>query len=131
MNNKKTLKSIMMVEDDMDIQAIAKLALETVGKFEVMACDSGFDALDNVESFNPDLILLDVMMPEMDGITTFKKLREIESSKSTPIIFMSAKVQNHEVNEYYQLGAMNVIAKPFDPMTLAEKITACWEDFNV
>jgi two-component system, OmpR family, response regulator len=125
--DKPILKKIMMVEDDVDIQTIARLALETIGDFDVLTCDSGYDAIDNVERFKPDLILLDVMMPEMDGITTFKKLREIKSAKIIPIIFMSAKVQHHEVEEYYHLGAMSVIAKPFDPMALADNIKVCWE----
>lgn len=130
MSSDKTLEKIMMVEDDTDIQSIVKLSLESIGNFRVLTCSSGYDALSNVTAFNPDLILLDVMMPEMDGVETFKKLRANNASKMTPIIFMSAKIQSHEVDEYYQLGAMSVIAKPFDPMTLPKTILDCWDSEN-
>lgn len=120
------LQKIMMVEDDLDIQTVAQLALETVGGFEVKICSSGQEALSEVSEFAPHLILLDVMMPEMDGPTTLKRLRETDIAKKIPVIFMTAKAQAHEVEHYKNLGALDVITKPFDPMTLSNQIKEIW-----
>ena len=117
------LTKILYVEDDLDIQAVAKIALELVGGLTLLTCSSGKEALATAtEQFAPDLMLLDVMMPEMDGPTTLKHLREWPSMADTPVIFMTAKVQVSEVAYYKSLGAIGVIAKPFDPMQLAEQV---------
>ena len=121
------LKRILYVEDESDIQAIAKIALESVGGFTLMICSSGKEALEKAAEFAPELLLLDVMMPEMDGPSTLKLLRKIPELNSVPAIFMTAKVQPSEVEELKTLGALDVIAKPFDPMTLAEQIKKIWE----
>ncbi len=121
------LHKILYVEDEIDIQAIAKLALENIGGFEVKICSSGQEALEKVECFSPDLIILDVMMPGMDGPKTMEELRKIEAISTTPVIFMTAKVQQTEVESYKSLGALNVISKPFDPMTLASTIKSIWD----
>lgn len=118
---------ILLVEDDADIQAVGRLALEAVGGFTVEVCSSGQEALNRVQSFAPDLVLLDVMMPEMDGPTTLGRLRSDPATSDIPVIFMTAKVQPAEVKSYQALGAMNVIAKPFDPMTLSETIRNLWQ----
>lgn len=120
------LKRILHVEDDRSIQAVARLALETLGGFEVLSCLSGQDALDQVQGFNPDFILLDVMMPGMDGPETLSKLRELVDIEQIPVAFMTAKVQPQEVKQYRQLGAREVIVKPFDPMTLAAQVRDIW-----
>jgi CheY-like chemotaxis protein len=120
------LSKIMYVEDEPDIQAIAKLALEAVGGFTVKICSSGQEALDSVAAFSPDLILLDVMMPGMDGPSTLKALRGMPSCANTPVVFMTAKVQPQEVSGYKELGALSVIAKPFDPMALSNQVRAIW-----
>jgi len=120
------LKRIYYVEDEPDIQAVAQLALEAIGGFSVGIASSGQEALDKAAAFAPDLILLDVMMPGMDGPTTLKKLRDIPALAQTPIIFMTAKVQPQEVAEYQSLGAIDVIAKPFDPMSLADTVRQKW-----
>lgn len=125
------LKHILFVEDEPDIQAVARLALEAVGKFSVEICSSGREALQKVLNLKPDLILLDVMMPGMDGPSTLKALRQQERVVVTPVIFMTAKVQPAEVAEYRALGAIGVIAKPFDPMTLADNIRAIWREYYV
>lgn len=124
------LKNIIMIEDDQDIRTVAKLALETVGGLSVKTFASGREALDDASDLSPDLILLDVMMPEMDGPTTLSKLREISHLQATPVLFMTAKVQAHEVEQYKALGALDVITKPFDPMTLAEQIKNIWGRYN-
>lgn len=121
------LKKILYVEDEKDIQAIARMALEMVGKFTVRACSSGAEALAAIAEFKPDLILLDVMMPDMDGPTTLARLREHPSGAGIPAVFMTAKVQAHEIENLKQAGAAEVIAKPFDPMTLSDSIRRIWE----
>lgn len=120
------LNKILYVEDEPDIQAIAKLALEAVGGFTVKICSSGQEALDSVGDFAPDLVLLDVMMPGMDGPSTLKALRELTGCSNTPIVFMTAKVQPQEVASYKELGALDVIAKPFDPMSLPNQVRTIW-----
>ena len=122
-----TLQRILYVEDEPDIQAVAKLALEMVGGFAVKVCNSGEEALREAEAFAPDMILLDVMMPGMDGPSTLKALRALPSLADVPVAFMTAKVQPAEVAHYRTLGARDVIAKPFDPMTLASQVRAIWE----
>ena len=121
------LERILYVEDEPDIQAVAKLALEMVGGYQVMICSGGQEALDKVAAYAPDLILLDVMMPGMDGPTTLQNLRANPATATIPVIFLTAKVQPSEVMQYQALGALNVIAKPFDPMMLATHVRQIWE----
>ncbi len=118
----------MYVEDQPDIQMVAKVALEAVGGFEVLICSGGEEALEKVITFNPDLILLDVMMPGMDGPTTKTELAKLPEVQNTPVIFMTAKIQPAEVAEYKEMGALDVIPKPFDPMTLADQIKEIWKN---
>ncbi len=121
------LKRILYVEDDASIRTIAITVLEAVGGFTVIACGSGKQALEAAPAANADLILLDVMMPEMDGPATLKALRLIPQTAQTPAIFMTAKVQAGEILHYKSLGAIDVIAKPFDPMTLSAQISEIWQ----
>jgi CheY-like chemotaxis protein len=121
------LPRILYVEDEPDIQTVARMALEMVGGFEVKICSSGEEAVGEAEDFAPDMILLDVMMPGMDGPSTLEALRKKPSLADTPVAFMTAKVQPAEVAHYKSLGARDVIAKPFDPMTLADQVKAIWE----
>lgn len=118
------MTKILYVEDEHDIQVIAQMALETVGGFEVTICGSGMEALQTAAGFAPDIILLDVMMPGMDGIQTYQALRRMPECAATPVVFMTAKVQANEVRHYLDLGAAGVIPKPFDPMTLADDVHA-------
>lgn len=122
-----TLQRILYVEDEPDIQAVARIALETVGGFTVQICSSGEDALQAAVEFAPDLLLLDVMMPGMDGPTTLKELRNLPQLQNTPAVFMTAKVQPQEVEQFKSYGALDVIAKPFDPMALSSQIAAVWQ----
>lgn len=121
-----SLQKILFVEDDPDIQMVAQLALEAVGGYTVHMCSSGAEALAVAEQFAPDLILLDVMMPGMDGPTTLAELRKKPALAHIPVIFMTARVQRHEVEQYLALGAADVISKPFDPMTLSAQVAAIW-----
>ena len=120
------LKRVLFVEDDPDIQMVARMALEAVGGFTVLGCGSGAEALKEVEAFAPDLILLDVMMPGMDGLETLQSLRLLPGAARVPVVFMTAKVQAQEVSQYRQAGAVDVIAKPFDPMTLPATVRSIW-----
>ncbi|HQT02483.1 MAG: hypothetical protein B7Z05_07765 [Thiotrichales bacterium 32-46-8] len=120
------LQRILYIEDEADIRTVALLALEVVGGFTVKACASGQEALAEAEAFAPDLILSDVMMPEMDGPTTFKALKALPSLSHVPVIFMTAKVQADEIDYFKSLGVSDVIAKPFDPMTLADQVRNSW-----
>lgn len=122
-----TLQRLMYVEDEADIRTVAKLALEAIGGFTVMTCASGEEALEKVEAFAPDIILLDVMMPGMDGPSLLRELRARPTLTKTPVAFMTAKVQPAEIEHFKSLGARDVIAKPFDPMTLADQVRAIWE----
>ena len=122
------LNHILCIDDEEDILQVAKLALEVVGGFKVSLCPGSRDALARAEALRPDLILLDVMMPEMDGPTTLARLRGNEPTAGIPVVFMTAKVQPAEVRHYLGLGAIGVVAKPFDPMTLAEQLKTIWKD---
>ncbi|MBO1346105.1 MAG: response regulator [Hormoscilla sp. GUM202] len=122
----KPLTRIIVVEDDPDIQVVARLGLEAVGGFTVKLCSSGSEAIATAPDFAPDLILLDVMMPGMDGLSTLKALREMPKTVATPVMILSAKVQTHEVAHYKELGVLDVISKPFDPMTLPATILNIW-----
>lgn len=120
------LERILYVEDELDIQSVAKLALEVLGGYEVLLCGDGVEALDQVCGFAPSLILLDVMMPDMDGPTTLQRLREDPNTAKIPVIFLTAKAQPSEIKHYQALGALDVIAKPFDPMKLAAQVQEIW-----
>jgi len=120
------LKRVLFVEDDPDIQTVARMALEALGGFTVLGCGSGAEALERVEAFAPDLILLDVMMPGMDGLETLQSLRLLSGASAVPVVFMTAKVQAQEISEYLAAGAVDVIAKPFDPMALPATVRSIW-----
>jgi CheY-like chemotaxis protein len=118
----------MHVEDDPSIQMVTKVALQSIGKLQVHTCSGGQEALDAVLSVNPDLILLDVMMPGMDGPTTLQQLKGLIDITKTPVVFLTAKVQPQEIQRYRELGAIGVIIKPFDPMQLASQVKALWTE---
>ena len=120
------LQRVLHVEDDASIQAVARVALEIVGGLQVLSCSSGQEALDQVAAFAPDFILLDVMMPGMDGPETLSRLGAVVDLTRIPVAFMTAKVQPAEIEHYRSLGARDVIVKPFDPMQLAAQIKAIW-----
>lgn len=121
------LRRILLVEDDPDIQIVARLALTDLAGFDLEVCSSGREALEKAPGFSPDLILLDVMMPELDGPSTLKELRRHSSLDGTPVVFMTAKAQPEEVAEYRSLGALDVIVKPFDPMELGNEVRRIWD----
>jgi two-component system, OmpR family, response regulator len=124
----RKLQSILYVEDEPDIQVVARLALEQVGGFEVVICSNGREALKALGRFRPDLVLLDAMMPVLDGEATLAALRKHPVGADLPVVFVTARVHAREVMRYKELGAIGVIAKPFDPMLLSAKVTAIWEE---
>jgi two-component system OmpR family response regulator len=121
-NPAAAVNRILYVEDDVSIRTIATMALEAVGGFTVIACASGAEALAAAPTARADLLLLDVMMPGMDGPSTLKALRGMPETAATPAIFMTAKVQPEEIAQHKALGALDVIPKPFDPMALPDRI---------
>jgi len=124
-----TLTRIMHVEDDESIRAVAEIALVDVAGFELLSCDGGHSALAQVEAFKPQLILLDVMMPQMDGLQTFAAIKQIPSQEKVPVVFMTAKIQQAEKQQYVDAGALAVIDKPFDPMLLGETLESLYDAF--
>jgi len=122
------LQKILYAEDEPDIQSIAQMALEMMGGYTLKVCNNGQEAVEAAEAFAPDLILLDVMMPNMDGPAALKAIKQMPALTDVPVIFMTAKVQHQEIEDYKAMGAIDVIAKPFDPMTLSETIKKLWEN---
>ena len=123
----KELQRILYVEDEADIRRVVKMALESLGGLTVIACASGEEALAMAPGAVIDLILLDVMMPVLDGPNTLRCLREHASMANTPVIFMTAKVQPDEIEFFKSLGALEVISKPFDALTLADTLRTIWQ----
>lgn len=117
---------ILLVEDEPALRLVARAALEKVGGFEVHGCASGAEALCAISDFRPDLLILDVMMPQMDGPTTLRAIREGQYSDA-PAIFLTAKVQSREIDALLKLGAVGVLKKPFDPMQLSNDVNALWK----
>lgn len=114
---------ILLVDDDPDIRRIGALSLEKVGGFSATLVASGAEALSACERERFDLILLDMMMPDMDGLASLAALRALPAAAGVPVIFMTAKVRGGEVDRYLRAGAVGVIEKPFDPLALPGQIT--------
>jgi len=121
------LQNLLLVEDDADIRTVAGMSLEMVGGFTVRACESGAAALAVLGEFQPQLILLDVMMPGMNGPDFLQVLRGRPECRDIPVVFMTAKVQAEELEALRGMGAVDIIAKPFDPMMLSGQVSAIWE----
>jgi two-component system, OmpR family, response regulator len=123
---RRTLKRILLVEDDPDIQTVTSMALGSFGGYTVRVCGSALEAIASASEFLPDLILLDVMMPGMDGLDTLRALREVPATATTPVIFLTARVQPADVAKYKELDSLAVIRKPFEPTVLVETIHEIW-----
>ncbi|MCF4965974.1 response regulator [Nostoc sp. CMAA1605] len=115
-------KRILVVDNEQYIQEVAKVCLETVAGWEVVTASSGQEGIHQAETHQPDAILLDVMMPDMDGIATFEKLQANPSTKKIPVILLTAKIQASDRRRYSQLGMATAIAKPFNPLELAGQV---------
>jgi CheY-like chemotaxis protein len=117
-----TAVRVLHVDDEPDIREVVELSLSLDPDLNVRSCSSGGDALAAAVTWLPDLILLDVMMPMMDGPTTLTHLRQSPKTADIPVVFMTARAQPRELEHFVSLGAEGVIAKPFDPMTLAASV---------
>jgi len=118
-----TTRRILIVDDEDDIREVAQVSLEMVAGWEVLTASSGSAGLAIASSNHPDAILLDVMMPDMDGPTTFQKLRADLNIRNIPVILLTAKLQTTDRNRFASLGVAGVLAKPFDPLKLASQVT--------
>ncbi|HEY6882162.1 MAG TPA: response regulator [Polyangiales bacterium] len=113
---------VLLVDDDADIRLIASIALRQIGKWEVTTACSGSEALAKLAEATPDVVIMDLMMPDLDGLGTLAAIRERPGLTSLPVIFMTAKVRQNEVERYLAAGARGVVQKPFDPMQLATEV---------
>ena len=113
---------VLMIDDEEDLRKIGRLALSAVGGHRVTLAASGAEGLATARAEAPDVVILDMMMPGMDGLQVLAELRKDPALAKIPVVFMTAKVQSHEVQEYLQAGAAGVIEKPFDPMKLAADV---------
>ncbi|NJK29202.1 MAG: response regulator [Acaryochloris sp. SU_5_25] len=116
-------KRILIIDDEQAIQAVASLSLKMEANWQVLTANSGSEGIHKAEQEQPDAILLDVMMPIMDGIDTFKQLQQNPQTRSIPVILLTAKAQAAEQEQFYDLGVAGVITKPFNSLTLASQIT--------
>lgn len=115
-------RRILLVDDDDGIREVARAALELVGGYEVATASSGHEALAAAVALRPDLVLLDVMMPGLDGPTTFARMQAEEGLRDVPVVFLTAKTQAAELRRFADLGVAGVLTKPFDPMRLPRDI---------
>ena len=119
-----TALRVLHVDDEPDIRKVVKLSLGLDPTFAVLSCGSGAEALAAAPDWSPDMILCDVVMPMMDGPETLKHLRACPRMVDIPVVFMTARVQKREIQQFKSLGAVGVITKPFDPMTLVGELRA-------
>jgi CheY-like chemotaxis protein len=122
--------SVLIIDDEDDIREIATLSLEAVAGWNVYTASSGAEGIASAVSLHPDAILMDVMMPGMDGPTTFKTMQQTEGIEHIPVILLTAKVQGMDQRRFAELGVAAVLLKPFDPMLLAQQIANAlgWKD---
>ena len=119
-------KKILHAEDDPDIREIARMSLEMIGGFEILQCASGEEVLKAANDFAPDMFLMDVMMPGMDGRESVRQLRQSANFAETPVVFVTAKASNVDVDQLKEEFEAAVITKPFDPITLLDQLKEIW-----
>jgi CheY-like chemotaxis protein len=122
----RPLNKVCYVEDDEDIQRIVRLSLERLGKMTVALVSDPMVAIDTIKTFAPDLVMLDWMMPGMDGPTLFREMQSKPETKNLPVVFITAKASQTELNELAKMGAAGTISKPFSPKDLPEQLRAIW-----
>jgi two-component system, OmpR family, alkaline phosphatase synthesis response regulator PhoP len=122
-------KRILVIDDEPDIRAVSELSLGKVGGWDVLVADSGEAGLELAERERPDAILLDSMMPGLDGAATIQRLKAAKATRDIPVLFLTAKLQRADRERYHELGAEGVLAKPFDPMQLPDELARAlgWE----
>ena len=121
------LSKILYVDDERDVRVVAEIALTRIGGYEVVVAASGMEALDKLREFDADLVLLDVVMPEMDGPETLHAMRMNPATARLPVAFVTARHQPRDLHRYRLLGIAGVIAKPFDPMSLPSQVLNVWD----
>ena len=122
-----SLQRILVADDEPDILEIARIALETVGGFEVSTCSSGKRLLERLPEFEPDLVIVDVLMPDMTGPEVFEVIRRQPEFDAVPVIYLTGMVQEEELESLRARGVADVILKPFDPMALADRVNGVWK----
>ena len=122
---KKDLLKVLLIEDDPDTQIVVKAVLEDMNNLDVVVCSSGQEGLRKIHEFKPDLVLLDIRLPDIDGMETLRALRGQPETAEVPVIFMTAHPP--KMSEYRELGVLHVIAKPFDPIVLSLAIESVWK----
>ena len=120
------LNRVCYVEDDEDIQRIVRMSLERIGKLTVDIVSDPLTAIERMKSFKPELVMLDWMMPGLDGPALFRKMREVAETRDLPVVFITAKASERELNELRSLGAIGTISKPFSPKDLPDQLRAIW-----
>jgi DNA-binding response OmpR family regulator len=122
-----SLQRILIADDEPDILEISRIALETVGGFEVSVCSSGKTLLERLPEFGPDLVIVDVLMPDMTGPEVFEEIRRRPEYDEVPVIYLTGVIQEEELEDLRETGVADIILKPFDPMTLADRINGVWK----
>jgi len=122
------LVRICYVEDDEDIQKIVRMTLERIGKMTVEVVSDPLQAIETIKRFKPELVMLDWMMPGMDGPTLYRKMKEVPEVRDLPVVFITAKASPKELDELRALGAAGTISKPFAPRDLPEQLRAIWKN---
>ena len=122
-----SLQRILLADDEPDILEISRIALETVGGFEVSVCLSGKTLLERLPEFRPDLVIVDVLMPDMTGPEVFEEIRRRPEYDEVPVIYLTGVIQEEELEDLRETGVADIILKPFDPMTLADRINGVWK----
>ena len=118
------LTKVLLAEDDTDIQTLVRISLKMRGVEDVQVAENGEECLARLKDFTPEVILLDVMMPKLDGYDTCRKLKENPDTRAIPVIFLTAKTQHYEIERGLALGAVGYLTKPFDPMKLYDQVEA-------
>ena len=117
------MRRILIIDDEDDIREVAALSLESVAGWEIITARSGAEGIEKAKEEKPDAILMDVMMPAMDGPTTFREMQKVPEISAIPVILLTAKVQGVDQRRFAGLGVAAVLFKPFDPLTLAEQMS--------
>jgi CheY-like chemotaxis protein len=120
----------MLADDEPDILEISKIALETIGGYEVAVCTSGKELLEQLTAFEPDLIVVDVLMPDLTGPQVLEELRRVPEYATTPVIYLTGVMQREGEDNLRTTGVVDIILKPFDPMTLADRLEGIWKEFH-
>ena len=123
-----TLQRVLIADDEPDILEISRIALESVGGFEVLVCSSGEELLEQISAFQPDLVIVDVLMPDMTGPEVFEEIRRRPEFDEVPVIYLTGVIQEEELDGLRKAGVADIVLKPFDPMTLADRINGVWKD---